>query len=95
MAEAARTQMRLLPLGANGAGACRNSCLAPDHTRRRLYLSAKDSLGASLVFSTFNGHSRVLRSMIAPTLAVPSPDGKRLAFWEFTSNKNVWLEQQP
>jgi Tol biopolymer transport system component len=62
---------------------------------RGLYLSAKDGLGATLVFSTLDGHPRVLRRMIAPTLAVPSPDGKLLVFWEFTSNKNVWLEQQP
>ena len=58
-----------------------------------LYISVKDARGASLLYSDLAGRTCLLKRMREPTLAVPSPDGKRLAFWDYTSNQNVWLVQ--
>ncbi len=57
---------------------------------RGLFITAKDGTGATLLSSTLDGRICVLRRMKVPTLAVPSPDGKHLAFWDHTSNENVW-----
>lgn len=45
---------------------------------------------APLLYSDLSGHTHLLRKTRGITWAVPSPDGKHIAFWETTPDQNIW-----
>jgi hypothetical protein len=48
-------------------------------------------VGYDLVFVALDGTTTLLRQTYVPTWGVPSPDGKKLAFVDQTSNTNAWV----
>jgi DNA-binding winged helix-turn-helix (wHTH) protein/Tol biopolymer transport system component len=48
---------------------------------------------APLLFTDLKGNSRQILKTVGISWAVPSPDGKRLAFWMATPDRNVWRVQ--
>ncbi len=58
-----------------------------------VYVSSRTSWGADLLYVDMQGHATVLRQLIGSyeTWAVPSPDGKHLAFLEWTASGKVWM----
>ena len=58
---------------------------------RGLYVAARDQPEASLLYvPEAGGPTRVLLKTRGLTWAVPSPDSKRLAFWQATPDQNIW-----
>ena len=58
-----------------------------------LYVSSQSPQAATLLYSDLEGHAQVLwhQDGIFKTWGIPSPDGRHLAFLEWTSANNVWL----
>jgi len=58
-----------------------------------LYASSQSPQAATLLYSDLEGHAQVLwrRDGIFKTWGIPSPDGRHLAFVEWTSANNVWM----
>ncbi len=48
---------------------------------------------SSLVYIDAKGEARLLRETIYNTWGVPSPDGRKLAFVDYTTDRNLWLWQ--
>jgi Tol biopolymer transport system component len=46
---------------------------------------------SALTYIDLEGHARVLREFEGTSFAVPSPDGKRLAFVDFLISSNAWM----
>jgi Tol biopolymer transport system component len=61
------------------------------------YVASQSGASHSLLFIDSEGHAYSLLSspfpsaLYRPTYAVPSPDGRRLAFVEYASADNVWM----
>jgi DNA-binding winged helix-turn-helix (wHTH) protein len=55
------------------------------------YSEVKTGVGYDLVFVALDGTTTLLRQTYVPTWGVPSPDGKKLAFVDQTSNTNAWV----
>ena len=57
------------------------------------YVGSESGRVSDLLFVDSNGHAQVLRHQAGPfgIEAIPSPDGRRLAFTEWTSANNVWM----
>jgi Tol biopolymer transport system component len=56
------------------------------------YMAVQTSVGSSLLFYvSLSGTSRLLRQTSGGTWGVPSPDGRKLAFVDHTTDSNVWL----
>jgi hypothetical protein len=62
---------------------------------KRLYASSQSAQSTTLLYIDIDleGHARVLRQQagIFKTWGIPSPDGRHLAFLEWTSANNVWM----
>ena len=58
-----------------------------------LYASSQSAQAATLLYSDLEGHAQVLwqQDGIFKTWGIPSPDGRHLAFLEWTSANNVWM----
>jgi Tol biopolymer transport system component len=58
-----------------------------------LYASSQSPQAATLLYSDLEGHAQVLwrRDGIFKTWGIPSPDGRHLAFVEWTSANNIWM----
>ena len=58
-----------------------------------LYASSQSAQATTLLYIDLEGHARVLRQQagIFKTWGIPSPDGRHLAFLEWTSANNVWM----
>ena len=50
---------------------------------------------SSLVYINRKGETHLLKETIYNTWGVPSPDGHKLAFVDYTIDRNMWLWQQP
>jgi Tol biopolymer transport system component len=61
--------------------------------RKGWYVSSTSAEGTDLLFVDAGGHARVLRhqTIPEPMVAIPSPDGRHLAFSERTSINNAWM----
>jgi hypothetical protein len=55
------------------------------------FAQVRTGTGYELVFLDRSGNGTVLRKTYVPIWGVPSPDGRRLAFVDQTSNTNVWI----
>jgi hypothetical protein len=55
------------------------------------FAQVQTSTGYELVFTDRGGNGIVLRKTYVPAWGLPSPDGKRLAFVDQTSNTKVWI----
>ncbi len=55
-----------------------------------LYVEARGEPEAPLVYVDLEGHARVVQKTRGLSWAVPSPDGKYLAFWKATPDQNIW-----
>jgi len=60
---------------------------------RGLYASSQSAQATTLLYIDLDGHARVLRQKpgTLKTWGIPSPDGRHLAFLEWTSANNVWM----
>jgi eukaryotic-like serine/threonine-protein kinase len=58
-----------------------------------LYVETRAEPEAPLVYVDLKGHARVLHKTRGLSWAVPSPDGRRLAFWQATPDQNIWRVQ--
>jgi serine/threonine protein kinase len=60
---------------------------------KELIVSNRSHRGFDLIHIDLDGHTHVLRHEDGNLSleGIPSPDGKRIAFTEWTSNNNVWL----
>ena len=47
--------------------------------------------GGRLVYVDLQGHVSNLLDSVSPTYVVPSPDGRRIAFPDWTVASNAWL----
>ena len=58
-----------------------------------LYASSQSAQAATLLYSDLEGHAQVLwqQDGIFKTWGIPSPDGRHLAFVEWTSANNIWM----
>ena len=58
-----------------------------------LYASSQSAQATTLLYIDLEGHARVLRQQAGmfKTWGIPSPDGRHLAFLEWTSANNVWM----
>ncbi|MGH9608349.1 MAG: protein kinase domain-containing protein [Bryobacteraceae bacterium] len=91
--------IRLVTLRGRAAGKERTIRLrAPEHISgvvwaangRGLYVSIQTSSGGLLLYANLNGQTWKLLKSGVPTYAVPSPDGRHIAFPEWTTSSNVW-----
>lgn len=57
------------------------------------YVAADTGSGTSLLYVSLQGETHVLRDSPHGTWAVPSPDGKKLAFVDQPVDSNVWMWQ--
>lgn len=55
-----------------------------------LYVETSGEPDAPLLYVDLKGHARLLHTTRGLSWAVPSPDGKRLAFWQATPDQNIW-----
>lgn len=55
------------------------------------FVSTSSSPGTELLYVDTRGRSTPLRRMIGTTWAIPSPDGRKLAFVDENMDSNVWL----
>jgi Tol biopolymer transport system component len=73
------------------------STLSWDSTGKGFYISSHESDAATaplvLLHVTLDGHISTLRTQLngSEGWAIPSPDGQRLAFQQWSSDGNVWL----
>ncbi len=60
---------------------------------RGWYISSRSAVGANLLYVVLRGHAHVLRQQPGSfqTWGIPSPNGRYLAFLEWTSGGNVWM----
>src|SRR5207245_7703312 len=60
---------------------------------RGLYVSSRTAWGANLLYIDLEGNTKALRQQIGSfaTWGLPSPDGKHLAFLEWTAAGNAWM----
>jgi Tol biopolymer transport system component len=58
-----------------------------------LYISSQSVAATTLLYIDLEGHAQALRQQpgIFNTWAIPSPDGRHLAFVEWASANNVWM----
>jgi Tol biopolymer transport system component len=55
------------------------------------YVAVQTDVGSSLLYVNLNGESHLVRETTGGTWGVPSPDGRKLAFVDHTTDSNVWL----
>jgi hypothetical protein len=55
------------------------------------YVAADTGVGNLLLFVDRHGQTRILRETPLSTWAVPSPDGKKLAFVDEIVDSNAWV----
>jgi DNA-binding winged helix-turn-helix (wHTH) protein/Tol biopolymer transport system component len=62
---------------------------------KSLYAVSKSQNQTTLLHTDLQGHARALRqqrgTVSVETLPLPSPDGRRIAFAEWSSTQNVWM----
>jgi hypothetical protein len=58
---------------------------------RGWYVSVRKPSGGLMVYVDGQGHITNLLDTSQPTYAVPSPDGRHIAFPEWTVSSNAWL----
>ena len=58
-----------------------------------LYASSQSAQATTLLYIDLQAHAQVLRQQAGmfKTWGIPSPDGRHLAFLEWTSGNNVWM----
>jgi DNA-binding winged helix-turn-helix (wHTH) protein/Tol biopolymer transport system component len=62
---------------------------APDS--QGFYAGVAANAGSDLIYIDLKGRTTVLRETVNGTWGVPSPDGSRLAFVDYTIDSNVWM----
>ncbi len=62
-----------------------------------LYVSSHSAMHSSLLHIDLNGYATLLRQQVGnfETWGIPSPDGRYLAFLEWSSISNVWMMELP
>jgi hypothetical protein len=56
-----------------------------------LFVQSRTDTGYQLLLVNLQGHAKLFRDSTIPIWAVPSRDGKKLAFPGPTINTNVWI----
>jgi len=72
-----------------GFGTLLGTTWAPDG--KTLFVQSRTDTGYQLLLADRQGHARLLRESTIPIWAVPSRDGKKLAYPGPTINTNVWV----
>jgi len=72
-----------------GFGTLLGTTWAPDG--KTLFLQSRTDTGYQLLLADRQGHAKLLRESTIPIWAVPSRDGKRVAYPAPTINTNVWV----